>query len=123
MAFVQPFGFKDKFDYSGHSIQYIELSEIGQGGPEVGSLYIDGVNNFNKFFSVPLIYYNQYMFIPVLQRSLFGSGFKIGIIDLNNLSLKVWGKKENLILFDKVINDVIYYYTDINNTTRKELKI
>lgn len=120
---IQPFGFKRKFEYAGHRIEYTDVNELGQGGPETGKLFIDGKQLLENYFSGPLIFYKDLICIPVLSRSFLSSGFKLGMINLDSRTLELVTKKEPLVLIEKANNGVISYFTDIRCSRRKEVLI
>ena len=124
MIQLLPFGYPRTHFYEGIKIKYDNLYEIGQGGPEVGSLLFDGINHFPKyFFGGPLLINANYIYIPVFIRTWIGTSFKLGKINLNLLSIELIGKKEHLILVDKIQNISLFYFTDINNSIVKVIQI
>lgn len=85
---------------------------------------IDGIDHFNGyFFGGPLVFCDYFIYVPVYSNSFFNTGFKVGIIDLTNFSIELIGKREVLILIEKVENGRVYYYNHINKPVLKSMKI
>lgn len=106
-------------EHEGHSIQWIDPVEIGHAGPVTGKLLIDkrAVDQGDTRFSGPMLPYRTYMVAPVLVRKLFGSGFAIGLVNLDDLRITVLGKPLDLVVLSKIENGNLFYYTDAKNTT------
>lgn len=68
---IQPIGFPLEWTTSEHVILYNNIHEIGQGGPEVGNVTIDGKNLPGLYGGPPLIVANDAYFQP---WSVFSSG-------------------------------------------------
>jgi len=114
-------GFPEEYTYRGHFIQYKDLNELGQGGPTTGKLLIDGKEYFKHKFSGPIVFYENLICVPVLDQSWITSGFRIGLVDLNNFTLNLIGNREPLILMREVKDNKIYFFTDIYGSTEKTI--
>jgi hypothetical protein len=120
MAILNP----RNFNYKGVNIRLEMHHEIGQGGPEIGVLLIDGINEFpGYFFGSPLIMVENYIYIPVFVKSFIGTGFKIGRVSINSFSVKLYGKKEDIIILDKVEDNTVFYFNSIKRSKIKSIKI
>jgi hypothetical protein len=104
--------------FGSHKLKYINLTEITQGGPEVGNIIIDNKDIRPLFFGGPAINFNNFLYLPLFDKSFFNRGFKIGQIDLETLEVTAFGKNKNFIFLDKIENDVIYYFEDLNKTKK-----
>lgn len=83
------------------TVEYKNLKEISQGGPEIGELYINGSPILKgRYFSGPLIFQKELnkLAIPLLDKVFFSTKFKMAIIDLEKNNCNIVNRKENLIL-------------------------
>lgn len=112
----------DSYEYNGHLIKYLNFKEVGQGGPEIGNLSVDGRTFRKNFYGGPLLLYKNYVILPKLVFGIFDRSFKIAIINLSTLEENLIGKKEDLILLKEVENNEICYYEDLDNTKLKKIK-
>lgn len=90
--------------------------EISQGGPEVGKISVNGKLIATFLFGGPIIYQDNYIYAPVFIRKFFKSGFRIAKINVQNLEVQVLGKYFNLIFLDKIDNQKIYFFLDMDKT-------
>lgn len=115
---IYPLNFLDTYAIEGHLIKYSSFIEICQGGPEVARLSIDGRflgAERDIYFGGPPVFYKGYMFVPHLKKSFLSRYFKLCVIDLNNLSMKEIGGKEELILLKEVNDNTIYFFRESPN--------
>jgi hypothetical protein len=106
-----PWDFDEAIHIEGYKIKYENLREIGQGAPVIGDLLINGKQMLGYGFGGPLIYQNFNLYIPAyLKESSFGWGFKLGIIDLKDLSIRIFGEMNHVLHLDKIENDRICYF-------------
>lgn len=121
-----PINYPSKYEVQDNVLEYREIKEMSQGGPEIGKLLLNGQPVLeDNFFGGPLIVQESLdkVVVPILDRGFFGNKFKIAIIDLITKECKVLDKKENLILLKSVNEEgVISYYNDLNNTSLKTVK-
>ena len=122
---IIPINFLSKYKFEDKTIEYKNLNEMVQGGPELGKLFIDEKPILSeRYFGGPLIIEEHLgkMIVPVLHRSIFKSKFKIAVIDLNTNECRLLDKKENLILLKSVSKEgVISYYNNLENTNLKTI--
>ena len=117
--FDTPIDFTPDLLIDNYHIQYIGLHEIAQGSPVVGYLCINE-NRINGYrFGGPFLFEYPHLYIPALQRS----SFVITRIDLKNNSIAFIGSLMNYICLEKLENDRIYYYADLENKTLCYLQI
>lgn len=93
-------------------LRYLNLSEISQGGPEIGNFYINGQLIDGKFGG-PFIFQKPYIYIPAFSKKMFSRGFVLARIDITTNAIEYKGKIEPLIFLNKIIDNKIYYYKDI----------
>lgn len=106
-----PSDFDETIHIEGYKIKYKNLREIGQGAPVIGDLVINGKQMPGYGFGGPLIYQNRHLYIPVyVKEAFYGWGFKLGIINLTDLSIEIVEKITPVIHLDKIENDRIYYF-------------
>lgn len=109
-----PMDFQIEKNFGSHKLKYENLTEITQGGPEVGNITIDGKTVSSSFFGGPAISLYNFLYIPIFDKTFFKRGFKISQINLETLELNVFGENKDLIFFDKIENNIIYYFEDLN---------
>lgn len=126
MIMLTAVNYPSKYKFKDNLLEYRDLNEMAQGGPEIGKLFLNNEMILNnEYFSGPLIFQENLnkIIVPILYRSFFYTKFKIAIIDLSTKECIVLNKKEDLILLKSVSSErVISYYNDINNTNLKTLK-
>lgn len=106
-----------------HLIEYRNVVEILGEKIGVGSLYINDLIISKRYFGAPFLYTESDIILPVLIRTMWKNSFKIGLIDLINNELKIIGEKKDLIFLEKVADDMIYYYTDLEKSVLYHLQI
>ena len=121
--FETPIEFNIEKKKAGLEVVYRNLMEICQGGPEVGSISINGNVVFDSRFGGPWLSEGGYIYIPIFIKSFFGSGFKVAKINIESLSMEIISKKKELIFLDKVEDGKIYYYEDLEKTVVNTLDI
>jgi hypothetical protein len=121
---IYPTNFLDTYSVDGHVIKYFNFTEIAQGGPEVGTLTIDGkgVGVKGDYFGGPPFFYQGKMFVPRLKKAMLGRYFKICVINLSDRSMKEVGDKEELVLISKVDETLVYFFSDNPNTKFKSIR-
>lgn len=123
MTTQNPISFISEKELPNFKLKYINLMEIGQGGPEVGNVYIDDKKVPTYLFGGPFLLSDGYVYMPVYLKSFFYKGFKIAKVSVENLKVEILGSYENLINLYKIDENYIYYYRDINNNQQGKLKI
>jgi hypothetical protein len=117
-----PLSVQPTHTFNGHRVEYRDLREVAQGGPEVGWLAIDEVLvGGPDRFGGPLIYSNGEIFIPCLRRGVISWGFRLARIDLEQRKCTVVGPSENLIFLDRIDGDLIYYSVDLDKSMEKTI--
>lgn len=116
MNLENPIQFKINKTVNNVDISYSNLMEISQGGPEIGNLTIDG-NFFNKYrFGGPCLLDNNYLYVPVYIKKFFKTGFKLSRIDINTHDIVFIGKVMGLIYLDKIKDNKIYFFENMDKT-------
>ncbi len=116
IQFENPIQFNIKKKIGNNEIVYSKLIEISQGGPEIGTMCINGKQIESYRFGGPFLSDNEYLFAPVFIRKFLGSGFKLAKINLQTLEVKIIGKTKNLIFLDKIENGQVYFFEDSDKT-------
>ncbi len=114
---------RNTYHYKGYEILFDDFVEVGQRGPRIGKIIIDGKDLFDYFFSEPPIFHGELIFVPVMVRSWLSTGFKVGVINLKTLRLKILGKKEPIILLDRIDGDLIYFRTGFYGSKESSLSL
>lgn len=119
-----PFEFQEKIFFDQWEVSYLDLMEVNQGSPLVGSLSINGqVIIKEQGFGGPLLYFNRKIYIPVFIRRFFVVGFRLAILNLDDLSIEYIGGIEDLVYLKEIKDNRIYFYTDIYKSTEKNLTL
>ncbi|WP_274204277.1 hypothetical protein [Veillonella rogosae] len=119
-----PLDFQEKFLFDNWEVSYLDLMEVNQGSPLVGSLSINGqVIIKEQGFGGPLLYFNRKIYIPVFIRRFCVVGFRLATLNLDNLSIEYIGGIEDLVYLKEIKDNRIYFYTDIYKSTEKNLTL
>ena len=119
-----PLDFQEKFLFDKWEVSYLDLMEVNQGSPLVGSLSINGqVIIKEQGFGGPLLYFNRKIYIPVFIRRFCVVGFRLAILNLDDLSIEYIGGIEDLVYLKEIKDNRIYFYTDIYKSTEKNLTL
>ena len=119
-----PLEFQEKNFFDEWEVSYLDLMEVNQGSPLVGSLSINGqVIIQEQGFGGPLLYFNRKIYIPVFIRRFWIVGFRLAILSLDDLSIEYIGGIEDLVYLKEIKDNRIYFYTDIYKSTEKNLSL
>ena len=119
-----PLDFQEKFLFDNWEVSYLNLMEVNQGSPLVGSLSINGqVIIKEQGFGGPLLYFNRKIYIPVFIRRFCVVGFRLATLNVDDLSIEYIGDIEDLIYLKEIKGNRIYFYTDIYKSTEKNLTL
>ena len=119
-----PLDFQEKFLFDNWEVSYLDLTEVNQGSPLVGSLSINGqVIIKEQGFGGPLLYFNRKIYIPVFIRRFCVVGFRLATLNLDDLSIEYIGGIEDLVYLKEIKDNRIYFYTDIYKSTEKNLTL
>ena len=119
-----PLDFQEKFLFENWEVSYLDLMEVNQGSPLVGSLSINGQAIIKEQgFGGPLLYFNRKIYIPVFIRRFCVVGFRLAILNLDDLSIEYIGGIEDLVYLKEIKGNRIYFYTDIYKSSEKNLTL
>ena len=119
-----PLDFQEKFLFDNWEVSYLDLMEVNQGSPLVGSLSINGqVIIKEQGVGGPLLYFNRKIYIPVFIRRFCVVGFRLATLNVDDLSIEYIGDIEDLIYLKEIKGNRIYFYTDIYKSTEKNLTL
>ena len=119
-----PLDFQEKFFFDEWEVSYLDLMEVNQGSPLVGSLSINGQFIIKEQgFGGPLLYFNRKIYIPVFIRRFCVVGFRLAILNLDDLSIEYIGGIEDLVYLKEIKDNRIYFYTDMYKSTEKNLTL
>ena len=119
-----PLEFQEKNFFDEWEVSYLDLMEVNQGSPLVGSLSINGqVIIQEQGFGGPLLYFNRKIYIPVFIRRFWVVGFRLATLNLDDLSIEYIGGIEDLIYLKEIKDNRIYFYTDMYKSTEKNLTL
>lgn len=119
-----PLDFQEKFLFDNWEVSYLDLMEVNQGSPLVGSLSINGqVIIKEQGFGGPLLYFNRKIYIPVFIRRFCVVGFRLATLNVDDLSIEYIGGIEDLVYLKEIKGNRVYFYTDIYKSTEKNLAL
>jgi hypothetical protein len=116
--FDTPWDFQITMNLNGYGIEYQNLTEISQGGPVVGTLYINStvVDFGSSKFGGPLLFENPYIYIPTFVQKIYSTGFRLCKIELNSLKIELIGGIKELIFLSHIKDGYIILYEDAGKT-------
>jgi len=124
MPNCDPTSVQREYSIEGHEIEYRDLMEICQGGPEIGNLFIDGQRiGDNSRFGGPLLYSNRSIYAPIYVKKFISSGFILAKIDIMTNEMKLIGRRKGLIFLEKISDGLAYYYRDLDKTVPETMPI
>lgn len=117
---LSPYQFIGDFLVGETTVSYIETRELGQGGPTIGRILINGTaigeGPQKAEFGGPLVICQGQLFAPIIK----GSRFSLARIDLKSRNLlTVPTMREKLILIKSVDGETVFYYNDLENKALK----
>lgn len=115
-----PTNFPAHYSVEGHVVEYRDLREMAQGGPEVGKLFVDGhVVGKDYEFGGPLIEHHGSVLLPIYRSGYF----YLTQVDLDERVAKVIGPAERLVLVASVFDGAVRYYNDLANTNVRTVEL
>ncbi len=117
--------FKDQINGEDFTIKLNSLVEgICQGGPLIGTLFINGKAYSNDKFSGPMLEHEGKLYIPKLKKSLFhGFGFELVSIDIKHNILKSLSGWKSMVLLKEINGTTATFFTDIENLNESSCRI
>lgn len=124
MKLETPLSFRVKINLpNGNEIIYFDRHEICQGCPEVGKISINNKIIENKIFGGPLLFDNQFIYIPYFNKSWFNSGFNLVKIDYNTLIITKISPMYQIIDLVKIEDKRIFFYDSLEQNNVVVIKI
>lgn len=123
--FETPNDFNPLKEVNGHKIEYFDLREIAQGSPLIGKIKIDSITISEKdYFGGPFVYDDEFIYIPIYQRSFFNTGFKLVKISLlEKKIIKLNTKIKPLYFLINIENRIINYCETHEGLSLKQFNI
>lgn len=121
--FEDPIQFNLKKKYEDIEIEYFDLMEITQGGPEVGNLAINGSFLKGRYGGPAIISKDKHIYVPAFVKKFWRTGFKLIRINSKTLEVEYLSETTNLIFLDRIEGNRIYYFQDLNKTILKYIEI
>jgi len=115
--FETPWDFFIEKDFGNHKLKYVNLMEVAMGGPEVGNIIIDNSRESSSKYGGPAVSDGVFLYIPIFRRTIFNSSFRICRVNMVTLEVETFGKNKNVILIDRIDNNILYYFEDEEKTT------
>ena len=123
MKFEDPIQFNQQKESGGVKVNYSNLMEITQGGPEIGDLHINGKLIDGYRFGGPCIIDGGFVFAPIFVKKLLGNGFKLSKINAATLEITVLGKSKDLIYLDKIEDGKVHFFENVDKTISRYHKV
>lgn len=117
---ISPYQFVGNFSSEGAAVDYTETRELGQGGPILGTISINGspvlYQNGTAEFGGPFVVGSKHIYAPLLS----GFRFLVAMIDIKSRKvIALSDKDEQLILIQKVADNTVFYFNDLSNQNLK----
>lgn len=103
-------------------IEYTNLMEICQGGPEVGKLYIND-RRVEGSFGGPALSDGNYVYVPEYVKNFLRSGFRLTRISTKSLRIERLGRVKGLIFLDEIQDNKIFYFEDLEKSKKSSFDI
>ena len=121
----EPWDFLTTYNVDSCLIEFREMCNFFKEGPLCGQLYVNGklvdYPQCDGFGGPPLIT-KEYLYTPVYQRNLLGFkdiiGAFIAEIDLQSLSVRIIGKKQELIHIAYMDKGKLFFYDSCKDNQR-----
>jgi hypothetical protein len=98
-----------------HRIEYTNLTEICQGGPEIGRVAINGLPMGNHYFGGPYLVHDDFVYLPLVSsRFLSGRGFRLARVNINTNKMEIFKPFYRILFLKEVVNNKVIFYTDIH---------
>lgn len=110
-----PFLFNPTYWVGGHTVEYKNLSEVCQGGPLVGAIYINGKRISNNRYGGPIVFDDQFIYVPLFS----GAKFIVSKIRITDFETCFIGNYRDIIDLKKLENDRLYFYDSIYDNCLK----
>ena len=120
--FEDPIDFSLEKKFHDIEIEYSEVMEISQGGPVVGNLSVNGKRVKGRYGG-PMICTSEYLYAPILVSKFLGSGFKLAKINVGTLEVSQLGKTKDLIYLDKLGENRIFYFEDLDRAVHRYMDL
>lgn len=114
-----PWDFNHKKIFNDRIIEYSDIQEIVQGGPEIGKLSIDNKTFEKKLFGGPCLNQGEFIYLPIYVKKFLNRGFQLCRINLFSRKLYILTQFEDLVYLDMIEDNKIYYYIDLEKTKLK----
>ena len=112
-SFETPWEFDLEKKVGKYVFHYKNVMEVSQGGPEIGLLMKNTQLVSEDKFGGPVLYDEKYIYAPLFVRGFFKSGFKLAKINIETLEIKLLGSVKPIIHLDKIENNRIYFFSDM----------
>lgn len=120
MSFDTPWSFHEKLVHQHWTIEYQSMTEACQGGPLIGSLLINGIQfQAGTLFGGPLLVNGKDLFIPVFERKLFSTGFRLLRLDLATNSFEIFPQKYPLIWLESLEGETLIFAIDSEKNAKR----
>jgi hypothetical protein len=111
--------FNPEIRQNSHIIEYKNVLEVGQGGPRVGEITVDGIAlSPGLKFGGPLLADGSFIFAPILKKKFLGSYFSLVKVNLTSGNLVDFNLKEDLIFLDRIEAGSLIYYNTFNKSSK-----
>ena len=120
MKFEDPVQFELTKTVNGREVAYTHMMEVSQGGPEIGTIVINGVPVTQHYFGGPFLHTGNFVYAPMYVKNFWKAGFKLARINTETLEIETYGKTKDIIFLDRKEGNVIHYFEDFEKTLPRE---
>ncbi|MDR0794731.1 MAG: hypothetical protein LBE79_01550 [Tannerella sp.] len=121
--FDTPIDFSTEIKADNIEIIYCNTFEIGQGGPVVGNISINGNFIPQHYFGGPVLLDKKNVYIPIYMKKMFFWRFKLARINLGSFKIDTIRKWESVIFLDKIENGIVFFYKEVSKTHSNYYKL
>lgn len=117
-----PFSFTDHIVFRGVEVRFLNLQELGQGGPELGKLNVFMFSGLRDArFSGPFLTLGNYLLVIRYERQFWGSGFRFFAFDVESLEYFESSFWEGFILIRRIEGECIFYNTSVSDPEERRV--
>lgn len=120
--YEDPIQFDSKKRTKDIELVYSNLTEISQGGPEVGNLTINGIKILG-LFGGPVLIDGYTIYIPILVNKLLGRGFKLAVINAHTFEVNKIGAVRSIIFLDRIQNNKLFFFENLDKTKESSFEL
>jgi hypothetical protein len=111
-----PLKFRTVTNQRGITVEYVNLEKLSYMNICIGNMKINGRLLPKYKFGAPFLYNESMLIAPVFKEKFWQTGFNIARIDLSNYNIQVFPMLKKMFYLESFINDIVYYYDDMDKS-------